>query len=414
MKKLFIIVVIAFGVFFAGCEKEMESMEPMEPENDIGILKKAGTNYSDPNTFDAAGNLLYTGGTYNTQDSDTPMELWMGVGNAKAGTLVGHVTFLTNPDPDGLPGLVRIDLQDFDGDEIPDMYPYLVNVAHIHFASDVTGIPRTKKGNPIPGKFEYNVDVDPLTTVIEIPVEFDAVGAIHLAVSTHSGIQGFNLMLPNDEVTMRITPINSSYVKLQVKDAGFISEYDGGLGAGYYEGWCFAKDLSIRYNRDYSAYLYSSYEDIPENVLTRAKIIAENLDNANYLMNTYSVGDEIFDGTNPLGVLRVTDLQNAIWNLIHDKYSTLGNAIAEFLAADALLNGDGFVPGCDQKIIFLAVPSDGDGFPDAQLIIGQPIIGQLPVPCEILEGGTAWGDGYYGATFPGSKQWGTYFNYESN
>ena len=63
------------------------------------------------------------------------------------------------------------------------------------------------------------------------------------------------------------------------------------------------------------------------------------------------------------------------------------------------------MPDCEEKIVFITVPDAGN----VQLIVGQPVISSIQVPCED-EGGTAWGDGWYGATFDG-KQWGTWFNY---
>ena len=228
MKKIRLAVyMVAFGVLFTSCELQVKPDKTLKTDN-VEASKiapdGAGTNFEFPNTFDADGNLCINVNS-PIELVGEPMELWMGVGNEKAGTLVGHVTFLSDPDR------VRIDLKDFDGDDVPDMYPYVVNVAHIHFASDVDGIPHTPKGNPIPGQFEYNVDIEALTTIIEIPVMFDAVGAIHLEIEYHTGIPGFNLILPDEyvDLTMIKNPSTggASYWEFKLDNADFLSEYDG-------------------------------------------------------------------------------------------------------------------------------------------------------------------------------------------
>lgn len=385
--------------------------------DDLSTLAKAGTSFDLPNTFDKDGNLCIN---VNSPDDQVgkPMQLWMGVGNEKAGTLVGTVTFLHDPDR------VRIDLTDTDGDGTPDMFPYVIDEAHIHFAGSESGIPQTEKGNPIPGQFEYNVPVNGKST-FEIPVEFHNVGAIHLSVQKYGGIEGFNFYLPNDEVTLTVIAGGegaggNAYAKLKITGGGFISDYDMGFGPGVYEGWCIDADHSSN-AQDYAAYLYSSYEELPAWLIGEGKIEKpQNLDLINYLVNFYNTGDEIQPTDaicgNPVGtpeILTFGDIQSAIWQLIDDE---LGGDLGPWsqnrvntILCDVYANGENFIPGCDQKIVFLVIPT-GDEF-TFQIITGQPVIGQIPVPCETM-GGTAWGDGYYGATFPGSKQWGTWFEYD--
>jgi len=399
MKKLiFTLTLISFIFCFTGCNEDALNLSS---EDNLTTLNKAGTGFENPNTFDQNGNYFNLALQTPENLTNTPMEIWMGVGNEKAGTLVGRISFVQDEDGDK----VRIDLTDADNDDTPDMYPFVVNLAHIHFADEQKDIPQTRKGNPIPGKFEYNVPMEAYTTTTEvlIPNGFKEFGAIHLEVVKYGGIEGFNFYLPNNKVTMEVsrTDTTQSYVDLQITGGGFISEYNG----GNYEGWCFAEDLPISGGIKYDAYLYSSYEDIPENILMQSEINKDNLDNANYLMNKYNVGDEVFANGTSLGILEMMDIQKALWNLVNDKNYT--NVRSVFLENDALENGDGFIPGCDDKIIFISVPVDENIDPTAQLVIGQPIIADIPVPCED-EGGTAWGDGYWGATFSG-KQWGTWF-----
>ena len=387
----------------------------------------AGTNYVSPNTFDGSGNLAVAGGLYNGQNIGTPMELWMGVGNTSAGTLVGYVTFLQNP------SRVRIDLSDFDGVPGPDMFPFVPKAIHIHFAPTVDGIPHTQTGNPAVGLFETNVAVtDRHQTIYEIPVEFDAVGAIHMSVHRYGGVEGFNFWLPDNQVTLRVVDYPSagdpSYFRLKISGADFMSTYNMGYGPGVYEGWCIDVDRTIGLNVNYPAYLYSSYEPLPAWLVGPGKIERpENLDLVNYIANFYGTGQlvqpleancslRVDSGTGqpvPMEALTYSDLQRAIWSFMDDNISTSGlsnwsSYRVNAIRCGALASGEGFKPTCDQKIVFLVVPTGNPGTFNVQVVIGQPVIGEIAVACTSAAG-TAWGDGKYGAKFPGAKQWGTYF-----
>jgi len=308
------------------------------------------------------------------------------------------------------------------------MFPYVVTEAHIHFAADVDGIPHTKNGNPVPGQFEYKVKLDPSKTSVEIPVEFDKAGAIHLTVVKYGGVEGFNFYLPNEPVKMKITgyptPDVKSYFLLQVSGGGFISDYDMGYGEGIYEGWCIDVDNYIYLNTEYNAMLYSSYESLPAWMTGEGKIEKpENLEKVNYLVNNFKAGQTIqllnadcspylLNGLPVFEALTYSDIQMAIWSYIDNDLSFLEDWKQERVNAIKCAvdkGGVGFVPACTQKIVFLVVPvgEAADSY-NVQIVVGQPVIGQIEVPCE-TSGGTAWGDGKYGAGFPGAKQWGTYF-----
>ena len=156
--RILAIVVVAALISFV-CEQPRSLVEAQE----IGA-----------NTFDANGDLCISGGT-TPQEIGTPMELWAGVGNEDAGTLVGYITFDSES--------VRINLTDLDGDGIPDMYPWVATAVHIHFAETVDGIPVNNSGNPQIGHFDVNIDeedgddvcdyifevADPYSSVIVIP-----------------------------------------------------------------------------------------------------------------------------------------------------------------------------------------------------------------------------------------------------
>jgi len=379
----------------------------------------------------AAGNGNLTPNTFMTFTqtcTGTPMELWMGVGNEAAGMLVGHAyLYRSNSGQE----YVRIDLRDSDGLPGPDMFPFVATAIHIHFAPDVNGIPHTGSGNPIPGQFEYNIPVtNPYQTVYDIPVEFDAVGAIHLAVHRYGGIEGFNFWLPNNQVTLRIVDYPSAgdptYFRLKVTQGGFISTYDMGYGPGIYEGWCVDTDHTIGLNQDYFAYLISSYEQIPSYLRGPGLIeYPENLDKINYLVNAFESGQlvqpmeancapRINPATGlpyPQEALTYGDIQKAIWSFIEDTPSDSGVGTWSQYRVNAIrcavnAYGENYIPTCEDKVVFLVVPT-GEIL-SVQVVIGQPVIGEIAVQCTSASG-TAWGDGKNGAQFPRAKQWGTYF-----
>ena len=413
MKKLFTMM-IAFSFLLAGCEKEMESLEV-----DNAALKSAGTGFLDSNTFDAVGK--YCGLAFQTPTDykgSRQMELWMGVGNEKAGTLVGYVRFET--------GKVIIDLTDSDQDGKPDMYPYVIEEIHIHFASSSSGIPQTKKGNPIPGKFEYNITPENYGTKIEIPVMFEAFGAIHLSVKKFGGIEGFEFYLPNDPVQVQFKyPGLNSYLDVKIFGA------NAGALAGTYENWCVNTGIGLNTGTDddpitYDALLYSSYEPIPAGTVKKP----ENFDLINYLINNYTVGtvvelknDDCTTYQNEQGntvseAITMQDIQKAIWYLIDGGTADFSELPVDWkqervkaIVCEVEENGEGFEPECDEKIVFVVVPIDKAKWPEISLLAVQPTVSSVPVPCAD-EGGTAWGDGYYGATFKGNN-WGTWFKYDA-
>jgi hypothetical protein len=406
MKKL-LTFMIAFSFLIAGCDNDMESLEL-----DNAMLKKAGTRFTVPNTFDGEGAYCVLADQTPDNVAGKQMQLWMGVGNAKAGTLVGYVKFES--------GKVIIDLTDSNQDGTPDMYPYVIKEIHIHFASTVKGIPQTKNGNPIPGKFEYNITPENYGTYIEIPVVFEEFGAIHLSVVKFGGIDGFAFYLPDDPVQVKFKyPGTNSYLEVAISGA------NAGALAGTYENWCVNTDYGLTPNETYDALLYSSYEPIPSGTVKKP----ENFDLINYLINNYKVGtvvelknDDCTTYKNEQGnavseAITMQDIQTAIWYLIdggdayfHQLPLDWKQERVNAIVCEVQQNGEGFEPDCGEKIVFVVVPIDLKKLP-VQLIVGQPTVSSVPVPCAD-EGGTAWGDGYWGATF-GGAQWGTWFKYNA-
>ena len=119
---------------------------------------------------------------------------------------------------------------------------------------------------------------------------------------------------------------------------------------GTYEGWCVDTDHVI-YQVWYTADVYSSYEDLPVEVID----IPENLDLVNWIINQDYVG-QLSSGC--IGNNTYGEVQRAIWTLI-DPNSTSGLGswsecrVAEIVAA-AQAGGQAdarLVPHVDQHVI---------------------------------------------------------------
>ena len=390
----------------------------------VAVVISFSTGVAAPNTFDANGDLCVIGGT-SPQEIGTPMELWPGAPGETTGTLVGYVTFDNES--------VIIDLSVVDNNGAPGMFPWVATAVHIHFADKVENIPHTNTGNPQMGQFEYNVEIeDPYQSVITIPVEFDAVGAIHLAVEKAGGLEGFEFYLPKDPVLLTVEApdisdgiFDPSYLQATLSEAGILN--------GVYDAWCVDVDVEINPVKEYTAHVYSIYATdwLTQAIFANVFEYPENLPKINYLLNTFSAGDMVqpLDGNCtpitscgavvPEEALTFGDIQRAIWELIDDDQSVIGitpwrQSRVNAILCDVDVNGyapDGgpWVPACGQKIAFIVIPDDGD----VQMITGQSLLQEIGISCETEEAGSAWSDGKYGEVFPGSNQWGKYFLYDA-
>lgn len=174
---------------------------------------------------------------------------------------------------------------------------------------------------------------------------------------------------------------------------------------------------------NYNAQLFSSYESLPSWMTGPGMLeYPENLDKVNYLVNHFAVNQMVqpLSSRNcgaPVGspaALTYSDIQVAIWTLLEDNtnfsglYGNWSWQKVYAILCDVDTYGDNFTPACNERIVFIVVPNVGNKV-SVQLVIGQPIIGEVQVPCT-TQGQTAWADGRWGANFPG-KNWGTYFMY---
>lgn len=264
-------------------------------------------------------------------------------------------------------------------------------------------IPQTTKGVPIPGQFAYDdiglydceqsaAHTVPNSWASGTTVSIAAHADVQQLVSVETDLPGFEAALP-DQVSMTVAyPGGDSYFNTTVSN-------DGDLN-GTYDGWCIDIGHTITPGVTYLANVYSSYEDLPEDIPNIDK--PENLDLVNYIINNYSG-----DGT----PYTMCDVQKAIWTVIDYSMASCGSYNqdrVEEIVADATANGAGFVPPCGGFVAVILIPVNLQ-----QAIIAQITTIQVGVECEaVWEGETAWGGDYPEIQFPG-KTWGIYFEYNT-
>jgi len=396
-------------VIYNGCSENT----PIEPNNitttdgkdkDEGVL----------HTFCSTGIRI--------DDPNIQLPLYAGVGNRNVANLVGYVYFsnvIWTP-ANGGTMTVKYVFNDVNQDGIPDIYPWVATAVHFHIAATVAGIPHTNSGNPVPGQFEYTAEISPpynqsIVTInnVVIPPGTEYAVAAHASAVIFGGVEGFNFYLPTGNVNMNVQyPGPSSYFKLNLSNAGAMN--------GSYECWCIDIGHYITPGTNYAAQLYSSYDP---NLLVKVPFInnqignLDELDKVNYIVNHFHAGDIIqplTDCSTLYGTptaLKLGDIQMAIWQIIDaDAPPSPGSDWTQqkvnAIKCAAYNNGEGFVPGCNDKIIFIIVVNSS-----VQFVVGQVTIASIQVPCT-TQGETCWADGFTGRNFPGANSWATYFLYK--
>lgn len=122
------------------------------------------------------------------------------------------------------------------------------------------------------------------------------------------------------------------------------------------DAWCirYLQPLELDNGFQYQGYLYSSYETSLLGDSTFSKVVVDNLDNVNWLLNYYRRGDD--------PSLTMENVQWSIWELMNqvDSRSTLTRL--------ALLN-DGYVPEVGETLAVIVDPVRPDGTHDQTSIV---------------------------------------------
>ncbi len=307
-------------------------------------------------------------------------------------------------------GLVTVE---FVGDDIVVTYTtdegWFITETHLHIAAseeDLRAQVTNRGGNPQIGNFDYGDDdlyTDEVTYTIpkgDIDPEpsdgcyYIAAHAVVVGPGEGEGgvvdLDAFNAMFPEDGLLVDVNlgggpaPGNRSYYDdITISGGSFLD--------GTYDAWCIEGTVLSVYIASPTA--FSTYGFLPEGIVS----IPENFDKVNWLLNNVYAGMD--DGE---FVYTWGDLQIAIYWLLDDneprwlEYLYLDGYNTEEpweeqdwwnkakkLYDMALDLGEGFVPGCGERI---GIALDyGDK---------QNILISYPLPCEPEEREeTAWGQG---------------------
>lgn len=268
-----------------------------------------------------------------------------------------------------------------------------LGLTHLAASTSLSGIPQTKKGGPIPGKFKFDKYlVGPGYYVVPLS-KLKAGAGDELYIAAHGEVTAGSTGTPTLPAKAYMTvsapyPDAPSYLPEILVSGG--TELDG-----TYPGWCLDADkIIVSGVTYYNTTVHSSYAALPEGMVEQPG----NMDLLNWVLNQEYVGQPSPSG----GVYTYGDVQAAIWLLVDNglprNTTSLGSWSQERtdeIVAAAYASGEGFIPGCGDSIWIIIAP----------VINIQPIVIPLQIACGSDE--TVWAAGY---DFPGSN-WAMYFTY---
>lgn len=312
---------------------------------------------------------------------------------------------------------------------------------HLWIGTDLADMPKTKKGSPKLGKFPYKEtglsEGEIPVTIASVCIPFDdpfndlcdlsnLIVVAHAVVtidtdadgipdSSETGFgngydlggrswaMGFDVPLCSEEVfdaeglesDLEDASGENGLVGLKVKYNGGSSslpylssdldyDEDGTLDQTGLNTYCVDLDNGISPGVDYCALFVSSYDPAVESL--SAILNPGNLDLANYVLNTYAIGDTLGGATVTGG-----DIQRTLWALVHGTRVNVGaygsgassDATVDAILADAAANGEGYTPPCDGFVAVILYPvscSNPDGIV-AQALIAQALVSSFPSTC---------------------------------
>lgn len=288
-------------------------------------------------------------------------------------------------------------------------------LSEVHLAVERTynALPQNRPGNPMIGRFPYKAKFDPVVKSHTFRVPASMGGPYFIAA--HAVVLGNSNWIPVIEEFNSLLP-ETATLTVQYPSAGSPSYFtstvtNGGILDGTYEGWCIDTDNTINKNTAYTVKVYSSLDTDFESL--NLVDFPEKMPYVNYILNQNYVGQQA--GT--LGIITYGDVQRAIWELVDKTPTTSGlgswsQARVNWIKAEALENGELFIPDCGNVVAVVLVPVGLDGMPlKVQITIAQITIINFPVECgppsyfDMDE--TAWADGL---PFRG-RNWAMYFTY---
>ena len=273
---------------------------------------------------------------------------------------------------------------------------YCLTSTHLSVVENPEDFPMGGGGNPKNGHFEYSKSHDCVSSYsYEVPTSRGSYIAAHAVVNCveDTGDVTTALALPGQvDVCVTSKGVSDSYFEIEIAAGNSLS--------GSMDAWCVDQDASLKKGECFTGDVYSSYGDLPAGKFEKP----QNFGAVNWLLNQGFIGTQ---ASPELGNYTFGDIQIATWTLVDDSIcreclhtGPYDPARIEMLVAMSLENKS-FIPGCDENILIIIVPTDGK----------QSIAISIPVVCNEIGDcdETAWGDG---CGFPGNN-WATYFHYET-
>ena len=268
---------------------------------------------------------------------------------------------------------------------------WFIDAVHVAVGYDVSDLPQTKKGNPQIGNFDYAADYE-LSDGADLTIPLADIGFAsgdQVTIAAHAEVR----YLTGYEADLGALELAET-VDFSVAYPGGDSYFNTTIsGEGTFDGFCVDLDHYITPGATYSATPVSSYDLAADGLVDNP----DNLDLVNYIVNQDYVGE--WGAT-------YREIQRAIWTVIDARTSDIGGSdtLVDEIVDDALTNGEGFIPGVDQRIAILLEP----GLNSAGEFAFQVTFAAYDVPTSpVYTGETAWADGY---DF-GGKSWAMAFDY---
>jgi hypothetical protein len=153
----------------------------------------------------------------------------------------------------------------------------------------------------------------------------------------------------------------------------------------YAGGWCIDVDRAIYCDQDFMVDSYSSYDNprIPRGAIDKP----ENLDMANWLINTYPVESHVDIPDCYSGLLGYEEYQEAMWTILDNKDALdLGaeDCIVSWLVNETETYGNNFEVNCDstEKVGVVLVIDDDTGYITHQVVLAEIPIAEVEGICD--------------------------------
>jgi hypothetical protein len=276
---------------------------------------------------------------------------------------------------------------------------WLMSQTHLHVATDWADIPQTKKGNPIPGHFDYSMDHDDLTSeyTYDIPLE-DLGGEGTYYLAAHAVVLDTESMAQGEQ-SFASQPGVDVYGPADM----YMAFGDPGWGTGnpaaaawVHPGW--TQEVAIP-----GATWISTAEDVEQPLCDSWRLFHEEFEIPFTALNidgTVTVTADNAEEVYLNGMLVGNDgpvsdtAYRATWEWATELIDDLAGALN---------------PGVNQLDFIVRNYAQSDGTAASN---PTGLIYDVSVVYDYYDHEeTAWGDGCEGTSFPGNN-WGTYFTYE--